>query len=98
MDRPCMTDPRSAGLALRDLGRMEYREAWELQKRLVAQRHAGTVADTLLVVEHEPVITVGRGARGDQDVLAAGGGARGAAAQPATPIVAVERGGQATWH
>ena len=97
-----MTDRRATGLALRDLGRMEYREAWALQKQLVAERHAGTVADTLLVVEHEPVITVGRGARGDQDVLApggeSGGRAGGGTGRPATPIVAVERGGQATWH
>jgi len=98
MDPSCMTDRRATGLALRDLGRMEYREAWELQKRLVAERHAGTAGDTLLVVEHEPVITVGRGARGDLDVLAAGGGAGGEMGQAVTPVVAVERGGQATWH
>jgi lipoate-protein ligase B len=98
MDPPCMTDRRATDLALRDLGRMEYREAWELQRRLVAERHAGTAGDTLLVVEHEPVITVGRGARGDVDVLAAGGGAGGATGAAATPVIAVERGGQATWH
>ncbi|HZJ69625.1 MAG TPA: lipoyl(octanoyl) transferase LipB [Planctomycetota bacterium] len=81
-----MTDGRAE---VRDLGRLAYHEAWELQKRLVAQRHAGEAPDTLLVVEHEPVITVGRGAKGE--VLTAG------AATP-TPVVAVERGGQATWH
>ncbi|HVQ27583.1 MAG TPA: lipoyl(octanoyl) transferase LipB [Planctomycetota bacterium] len=95
MEPTCMTDGRAE---VRDLGRLAYHEAWELQKRLVAQRHAGEAPDTLLVVEHEPVITVGRGAKGE--VLAAGhettDATRGGA--PATPIVAVERGGQATWH
>jgi lipoate-protein ligase B len=91
MEPTCMTDRR---VVVCDLGRLAYHEAWELQKQLVAQRHAGEAPDTLLVVEHEPVITVGRGAKGE--VLAAGGGASRAA--PATPVVAVERGGQATWH
>ena len=84
-----MTDRRAV---VRDLGRLGYHEAWGLQKRLVAQRLAGEAPDTLLVVEHEPVITVGRGTKGE--VMA--GGASGAA--QATPVVAVERGGQATWH
>lgn len=86
-----MSDRRAV---VRDLGRLAYHEAWELQKLLVAQRHAGEVPDTLLVVEHDPVITVGRGTKGE--VLAAGRGADAAA--PATPVIAVERGGQATWH
>jgi lipoyl(octanoyl) transferase len=95
MEPTCMTDGRAE---VRDLGRLAYHEAWELQKRLVAQRHAGEAPDTLLVVEHEPVITVGRGSKGE--VLAAGHGTTGATrgGAPATPIVAVERGGQATWH
>lgn len=81
----------AAGLAVRDLGRMAYRAAWELQKQLVAERHAGRSPDTLLIVEHEPVITVGRGTK--DDFLATGN-------QPAggLEIVSVERGGQATWH
>ncbi|HZM00492.1 MAG TPA: lipoyl(octanoyl) transferase LipB [Planctomycetota bacterium] len=83
-----------ATLAVRDLGRLAYREAWELQKRLVAERLAGRAPDTLLVVEHEPVITVGRGTKGG--FLA---GDTGPGREPGGPeIVAVERGGQATWH
>jgi lipoate-protein ligase B len=84
-------DRDAAGLAVRDLGRNAYRATWELQKQLVAERHAGQAPDTLLIVEHEPVITVGRGTK--DDFLATG-------SQPAggLEIVAVERGGQATWH
>lgn len=85
-----MDPTRETALAARDLGRMAYRAAWELQKQLVAERHAGRASDTLLIVEHEPVITVGRGTK--DDFLATGQPAGG------LEIVAVERGGQATWH
>ena len=83
-----MTDGR---LVVRDLGRLAYHEAWELQKQLVADRHAGRAPDTLLIVEHEPVITVGRGTK--DDFLAVAGPSAGG-----LEIVSVERGGQATWH
>jgi len=86
-----MPDRTLAGLAVRDLGRLAYRAAWDLQKQLVAERLAGSAPDTLLIVEHEPVITVGRGTR--DDFLAAGSQPPGG-----LEIVAVERGGQATWH
>ncbi len=43
-----------------DLGRMPYPEAWILQKRVHAQRVEGKIPDTLLLVEHPPVVTRGR--------------------------------------
>jgi len=43
-----------------DLGMIEYGAAWELQRRLVAARKAGTVPDVLLLCEHPHVITLGR--------------------------------------
>lgn len=45
------------------LGRVAYGEALALQERLVAARIKGEVGDTLLLVEHPPVITLGRGAK-----------------------------------
>jgi lipoyl(octanoyl) transferase len=44
------------------LGRMRYDEALALQEHLVKARIAGEIGDTLLLVEHERVITLGRGA------------------------------------
>ncbi len=96
---------RGAGaLDVRDLGRMPYRLCWALQKELVEARVAGAGRDTLLLVEHEPVVTLGRGTRGA--FLA--GGARvlreGGAEFVALPgggraeVIEVERGGQATYH
>src|SRR5215510_2187964 len=50
-------------LQVRRLGRVAYAEGLELQARLVAQRQAGEVPDTLLLLEHDPVFTLGRNAR-----------------------------------
>jgi lipoyl(octanoyl) transferase len=44
------------------LGRVRYAEAHALQERLVEARVRGEIGDTLLLLEHEPVITLGRGA------------------------------------
>jgi len=96
---------RGAGaLDVRDLGRMPYRLCWALQRELVEARVAGAGRDTLLLVEHDPVVTLGRGTRGA--FLA--GGARvlreGGAEWVALPgggraeVIEVERGGQATYH
>lgn len=43
-----------------DLGRRDWAETWLKQRELVEQRKAGLVPDTLLFVEHPPVITLGR--------------------------------------
>lgn len=42
---------------------MRYADGLELQARLVAERQAGAIPDTLLLLEHEPVFTLGRNAR-----------------------------------
>jgi lipoyl(octanoyl) transferase len=45
-----------------DLGRVRYARAHALQERLQQARIDGTIGDTLLLLEHDPVITLGRGA------------------------------------
>lgn len=64
---------------------MEYAEAWQLQKRLAAERAEGKIPDTLLLVEHPPVITLGSSARPEAMLLP-------------FPIYKVERGGDITYH
>lgn len=70
------------------VGRIGYTAALELQERLVAERRAGTTPDRLLLLEHEPVYTIGR--TPDQSSL-------GEAMLP-HPVVRINRGGQATYH
>ena len=42
------------------LGRVGYGEGLALQTELADKRHAGAIADTILLLEHEPVYTIGR--------------------------------------
>jgi lipoyl(octanoyl) transferase len=81
-------------LSVRDLGRQAYGPVWDLQRELARQRLSGELADdVLLLVEHEPVVTLGRGSRGDSLPLApaelAGRGIE---------VHEVERGGDVTYH
>jgi lipoyl(octanoyl) transferase len=64
-----------------------------LQKRLAAARVAGQSPDTLLLLEHDPVLTLGRGA--DPGHVLAG---PGELARQGIEVIAVERGGEVTWH
>jgi lipoyl(octanoyl) transferase len=52
-------------LAVRRLGRVAYARGLELQAELVAERQAGRGVDTLLLLEHDPVFTLGRNARAE---------------------------------
>ena len=73
---------------LRLPGRVAYDEAHALQRSLVEQRIRGEIPDTVVMLEHAPVITLGRKAGAAANVLDAGD----------TPVIQVERGGDATWH
>lgn len=75
------------------LGRRAYDEVHQLQAELQAQRIAGTVSDTVLLVEHEPVITLGRGAKTDNLLVSSQIlGLRG------VHVVETGRGGDVTLH
>ena len=45
-----------------NLGFKPYKEVWDLQKELVEKRRNGQINDTLILVEHEPVYTLGKNA------------------------------------
>lgn len=80
-------------LTARWLGRMPYDEAWALQRALAAQRAAGLIGNQLLLLEHPPVYTMGRG--GEQRHLGDGPAALRAAG---AEYVEVDRGGSVTFH
>ena len=75
-------------MIVEDLGRTRYERSWARQKELLEARIAGEVEDTLLLVEHEPVFTVGRKRGAEANLLDTG----------EIPVIAVERGGDVTWH
>ena len=75
------------------LGRTPYRDAWDLQHRVVAARAAASIGDQLLLLEHEPVLTLGR--HSDPNHVLAGP-AELAARQ--IELIRTERGGEVTYH
>ncbi|HUF88368.1 MAG TPA: lipoyl(octanoyl) transferase LipB [Gemmatimonadota bacterium] len=79
--------------AVRRLGRIGYLEAWMLQRRLVAGRLAGEIPDTLLLLEHPPVITLGRAGSADHLL-----GTEAELAERGVELVASDRGGDITFH
>ena len=80
-------------IAARWLGRIGYRDAWAVQKELVDQRAAGAIEDHLLLLEHEPVLTLGRQAD-EAHVLASPRELR----RREIEVIRVERGGEVTYH
>jgi lipoyl(octanoyl) transferase len=79
----------SRGAYLLNLGRVPYREAWELQRSLAAAVSEGAIPDTLVLLEHPPVITLGR--RADESELHV-------PAEAEVEIVETDRGGKSTYH
>ena len=80
-------------LALLDWGRLPYREALARQRAAVELRAAGEGEDTVHFVEHEPVLTFGRGGRAGS--LIAG---EAELRRRGIEVVEIERGGDVTYH
>jgi lipoyl synthase len=80
-------------VAVYQLGTVEYEAACKLQEELAAARAQDLIGDTLLLVQHPPVITVGRGG-GWQDVVASASVLQ----REGVRLMASDRGGRATYH
>lgn len=76
-----------------DLGTMEYGECLELQRNLRDKRIAGEIEDTLLIVEHTPVLTMGRRGQNDNVVVS-----EEFLKENGIDVHWVERGGDVTYH
>jgi lipoate-protein ligase B len=74
---------------LLNLGLVPYREAWDLQREIAAHVLAGEQPDTVVLLEHPPVITMGR--RTDAGEVHVPEGAE-------VEIVETDRGGKSTYH
>src|SRR5215467_15178876 len=72
-----------------NLGRTDYREAWNLQRSLAAAVSQGAIPDTVVLLEHPPTITLGR--RTDPGELHVPDGVE-------VEVVETDRGGKSTYH
>jgi len=68
-------------------GQVPYREAWDFQREIHARRLAGEIPDTLILVEHPPVFTLGKNAD-DRNLIDPGD----------AEVIQSDRGGDITWH
>jgi len=80
-------------LQITDLGRTDFNKAFKLQEETVAARKEGRVPDTLILVEHNPVYTLGRNSD-----LAYVLDSREKLAKRGIDLVQTTRGGQVTYH
>ena len=87
------SEVRIGSCAVRDLGRVGYAEAFELQRELVEQRKRGEIPDQLLIVEHPHVVTMGRNGH-DENVLAT----PELLARAGIEFHRTDRGGDVTYH
>jgi lipoyl(octanoyl) transferase len=71
---------------VRELGTIDYTEAWELQRSSLTARADGTAGDTMLLLQHPSVYTAGK--RTEPADRPTDG----------TPVIDVDRGGKITWH
>ena len=78
---------------VRRLGLLPYAEAWALQKTLAAQRAAGEIPDTLLLLEHPHTYTLGRSGHAENLLLD-----EEQLAQRGITLHHVDRGGDITYH
>ena len=90
---PSDHDSTGEALGVSWLGRIDYREAWDLQKRLAATRADGEIGDRLLLLEHPAVLTLGKHAD-ESHVLAS----PAELARRGIEVLRVERGGEVTYH
>ena len=98
MDRPAHDLPgqpveSAAPITACWLGRVAYRDAWDLQHRVVTARADGLIGDQLLLLEHEPVLTLGR--HSDPSHVVA---TPAELAARDVQLIETERGGEVTYH
>ena len=76
-------------IIIHDLGQRPYQEVWAYQKEIQAKRIAGEIEDTLLMVEHEPVYTLGKNANENHLLQSR---------DQSVDVINIARGGDITFH
>ncbi len=92
-DRHPLLAAHGGVLTVDRLGTVAYQPTWELQDELAEQRRARSIGDRLLLLEHFPVYTIGRGGN-EANMLASGDRLRELGAE----LIRIDRGGDVTFH
>jgi lipoyl(octanoyl) transferase len=82
-------EPMSRGAYILELGETPYQEAWDLQRSLAGAVSQGAIPDTVILLEHPPVVTVGR---------RTGEGELHVPENAQVDVVETDRGGKSTYH
>ena len=76
-------------ILVQTIGRKSYKAVWDLQKEMQQQRIKGEIEDTLILVEHDPVYTLGKNANEDHLLQSR---------DESVDVFNIERGGDITFH
>jgi len=84
-----MIETQTDQILIQNMGRKSYKAVWDLQIKMQRQRIRGEIEDTLILVEHDPVYTLGKNA--DKDHLLQ-------SRDESVDVFNIERGGDITFH
>jgi len=84
-----MIETLESKILIKDLGLRSYQEVWSLQKKMQQQRINERIEDTVILVEHEPVYTLGKNANENHLLQSR---------DRSVDVYNVERGGDITFH
>ena len=84
-----MIETKTDQILVQNIGRKSYKAVWDLQKEMQQQRIKGEIEDTLILVEHDPVYTLGKNANEDHLLQSR---------DESIDVFNIERGGDITFH
>ena len=84
-----MIETQTDQILVQNIGRKSYKAVWDLQKEMHQQRIKGEIDDTLILVEHDPVYTLGKNANEDHLLQSR---------DESVDVFNIERGGDITFH
>ncbi len=84
-----MIETQTDQILVQNIGRKSYKAVWDLQKEMQQQRINGNIEDTLILVEHDPVYTLGKNANQDHLLQSR---------DESVDVFNIERGGDITFH
>ena len=84
-----MIETQTDQILVQNIGRKSYKAVWDLQKEMQQKRIKGEIEDTLILVEHDPVYTLGKNANDDHLLQSR---------DQSVDVFNIERGGDITFH